>query len=250
MHQNDLHPLRFFVTEAYPCSYLAGHMARSQVQEPMNDSATTQRYSAMVRRGFRRSGPLTYRPCCDLCHACIPVRLPVDLFIPDRSQRRAERRHAGLVATVHPPAFSPEHFELYQRYQRARHRDGTMEHDNPEQYRQFLLASPIPETRLVEFREQGHLRMVSVIDPLADGISSVYTFFDPDLPGASLGTYGVLWQIEACRQLQLPYLYLGYWISASRKMSYKARFQPLEAYSGGGQWKSLALNETRQIQNP
>ena len=112
-----------------------------------------------------------------------------------------------------------------------------MDRDSREQYRHFLLPSNV-DSKLVEFRENGILRMVSIIDELPDGISSVYTFFDPDVPGASFGTYNILWQARQCRELKLPYLYLGYWIKDSRKMAYKAAFKPLQALING-QWEPL-----------
>jgi arginine-tRNA-protein transferase len=126
---------------------------------------------------------------------------------------------------------------LYLRYQAQRHSGGGMDRDSREQYRHFLLPSNV-DSRLVEFHEDGNLRMISIIDELADGVSSVYTFFDPDVPGASFGTYNILWQAQLCRELKLPYLYLGYWIKDSRKMAYKAGFKPLQGLING-QWESL-----------
>ncbi len=228
--------IQFYATAPYTCSYLPNRMARSQVATPghLVDPVV---YSELVRRGFRRSGVFTYRPYCDQCDACVPVRIPIAHFQPDRSQRRALVRHANLSAAEHPLTFSEEHYALYQRYQASRHAGGGMDQDNREQYAHFLLQSHI-DTRLIEFRENGLLRMISVIDRLTDGLSSVYTFYDPHATRSAFGTYGVLWQIEACRHLQLPYLYLGYWIRESRKMAYKARFRPLEAYLRGG-WTTL-----------
>ncbi|HNQ75722.1 MAG TPA: arginyltransferase, partial [Pseudothauera hydrothermalis] len=168
----------------------------------------------------------------------VPVRVAVDRFRPDRSQRRAARRHATLEAAECPLVFQEEHYALYQRYQHARHAGGGMDQDNREQYAHFLLQSHV-DTRLVEFREHGVLRMVSVIDRLTDGLSSVYTFFDPQVAQASYGTYGILWQIETCRRLYLPYVYLGYWIAESPKMAYKSRFSALEGRVRG-QWRPLA----------
>lgn len=226
-----LSALHLYLTAPYPCSYLEGVEARSQVATP-SLLITTPVYSELVRHGFRRSGTFTYRPRCDTCHQCIPVRVAVDEFVPNRSQERSCRRHADLVATLHALQDKPEYFELYRRYQQARHRDGGMDDDSPEQYRGFLLQSHV-DTMLVEFREAGVLRMVSVIDVLADGLSAVYTFYDPDVERASYGTYNVLWQIELCRKLELPYLYLGYWIRDSRKMAYKANFRPLQGLLDG-----------------
>ena len=233
--------LQLYLTAPYPCSYLPGREARSQVATPsfLISSAV---YSELVRQGFRRSGTFTYRPRCDGCLACVPARVPVNEFAASRTQRRAWKKNSHLQASLHPLEDKPEYFDLYQRYQNARHLEGGMNHDSHEQYRKFLLHSHV-DSMLVEFRETGVLRMVSIIDALDDGLSSVYTFFEPDLKQASFGTYNVLWQIELCRQLQLPYLYLGYWIKECRKMSYKANFKPLQGLMQG-EWQTLGLHST------
>lgn len=228
--------LQYYLTASYPCSYLPDRMARSQVVTPTHliDSVV---FSELVRQGFRRSGLYVYRPRCDNCRACVPVRLPVADFTPNRSQRRCRARNRDVSHALKPLVFDESHYRLYRRYQSARHAGGGMDQDDREQYRNFLLMSRV-DSALLEYTLDGQVVMVSLVDRLLDGLSAVYAFFEPELARRGLGVFNVLTLVGLAQRMGLPYVYLGYWIGASPKMAYKRQYRPLEGLVDG-QWQRL-----------
>lgn len=237
-HAKDLPLLRlqFYLTAPYACSYLPDRQARSQVAAP-GSLIDTSVYSELVRLGFRRSGHHVYRPRCDTCRMCVSVRIPVAAFKPSRTQRRCLTHNADLSLRLRPLVFDEAHFRLYRRYQAARHPGGGMDQDDREQFRAFLLQSRV-DSVLAEFSLDDEVVMVALVDKLIDGMSAVYTFFEPDLEKRSLGVFGVLTQIRLAQEIGLPYVYLGYWIDACNKMTYKRDYRPLEGVRDG-RWQRL-----------
>lgn len=233
-------PHFFFTTAPLPCPYLAGRMERKIVTE-LSGPDSEVLHEALSRAGFRRSHSIAYSPACPGCNACIPVRIVADRFAPDRTMRRVRDRNAGLVARQVNARATAEQYRLFARYQEARHSGGDMALMGFYDYRSMVEDSPI-DTFIVEFRgDDGLLRAAVLTDRMNDGLSAVYSFFDPQYERDSLGTYMVLWLVDEAARRGLAYVYLGYWIEESAKMSYKARFQPLEAFGAQG-WQPLELS--------
>lgn len=220
----------FFRSLPQDCGYLPRREAVNAVMDPEIEPDPVL-YSRLVGLGFRRSGARIYRPSCPGCNACKALRVPASAFQADRSQRRAWRQHRHWTVEEKPPEFREEHYLLYRRYLETRHPEGGMDDPDPEDYLSFLVCEGI-DTRFVEFRENGRCVAVAVTDVLVDGLSAVYTFYDPDIGGCP-GVYAILWQIEMARRLKLDWLYLGYWIEECRKMNYKVRYRPYELFIDG-----------------
>ncbi len=230
--------LRVFHTGEHVCGYFPDRIARDLVIDP-RDPRLAQHYPVALGWGFRRSGDLVYRPHCRGCRACLAVRVPVDAFTPDRSQRRCLARNADLDARVVPARRGEEHLALYRRYLRARHAGGGMDEHGAPEFEQFLLGS-WSEGRFLELRRHDTQALlgVAMTDLVEGALSAVYTFYDPDQGARGLGTYAILQQIEWARREGRSHLYLGYWIAGHGKMDYKRRFRPLEGFDGR-QWRQL-----------
>ncbi|MEE4277672.1 MAG: arginyltransferase [Halieaceae bacterium] len=232
---SSLRDLKVYTTYPHRCSYLEGEEATTLFIDPRQNVDQTL-YSNLSMLGFRRSGNHIYRPHCSHCNACVPARIPVADFSPNRNQRRCRNRNADLdVQTRRSIVADNESYALYDRYIRQRHSDGDMYPPDRDQFESFL-NDPWDCTEYLQFRKDGRLVAVAVVDVMIDGLSAIYTFYDPDEDARSLGRYAILWQIERCRQEGLPYVYLGYWIRNCRKMAYKAGYQPLEVLVNN-QWQ-------------
>ena len=230
-------PQFFYTTAPLPCPYVAGRTERKVVTEITGAEAETL-HDKLSRAGFRRSHNIAYAPVCPGCSSCIPIRIPVASFQPNRSLRKIAIANAAVHGAIAPARASAEQFQVFQRYQQARHGDGDMATMSFYDYRAMVEDTPI-ETWLVEFRDpDDQLLGACLTDKLGDGLSAVYSYFVPGLDKRSVGTFTILWLIERARLLGLPYVYLGYWVPESRKMAYKARFRPCEILSGG-QWRMM-----------
>ncbi|MGZ8409872.1 MAG: arginyltransferase [Hyphomicrobium sp.] len=231
----------FFATAPIPCPYLPGRMERRLVAE-LGTTDAAAFHDTLSQAGFRRSHRFAYVPVCRDCSACATVRIVVEGFRPSRTQRRLIGRNADLTASDTPPRATAEQYELFRAYQSGRHSGGEMARMDFFDYQALVEDTPV-DTSVAEFRDpQGHLVAACITDRVADGFSAVYSFFRPDMPQRGLGSYMIMWLVERARELQLPHVYLGFWVADCQKMAYKIRFQPLEAYTPEG-WKPLRLEE-------
>ena len=219
---------QFFLTPKHPCSYLPRNNAQTLFFDP-RETVTPQLYQTLTDQGFRRSGSHLYRPHCGTCQACVPTRLPVADFKPTRAQRRTLKRNHDLTVRIEEATFTKRHYHLYERYISLRHSDGDMYPASEDQYRSFLL-SPWSNSLFVSLYDGEKLLAVAVTDQQQHGLSAIYTFFEPTEAKRSLGTLSILHQILLCQELEIPYLYLGYWIRDCAKMSYKINYRPTELF--------------------
>ena len=231
-------PCFFFATAPLPCPYHPDRTERRVVTELLK-GGNEALHAALFQAGFRRSHNIAYVPACPNCQACIAVRTVVSGFTPSRSHKRVLKRNADVLAVEKAAVATAEQFDLFTDYLRTRHRDGDMAKMDSVDYK-TLIEETVVDTAVVEFRDPGgRLVGACLTDRLGDGLSAVYSFFATDLPRRSLGIYMILWLVERARLLELPYVYLGYWISDVAKMSYKSQFHPAEIYTAEG-WRPLA----------
>lgn len=233
---NDQVKVNFFASTPEPCSYLANRKSVSAFANPHMDM-DMRTYNELIRHGFRRSGGYIYRPHCPQCQECISVRIPTRQHRYSRNERRIIRRNADIKISAMKGRFHEEHFDLYRRYIKSRHNDGSMANPSKADYHRFLICD-WTDTLFFEYRLNRILIAVAVCDITDSGLSAVYTFFDPDYTERSPGHFAILNQIHETRLRDLDYLYLGYWIRDCDKMSYKRRYKPLEAYLNE-QWVPL-----------
>ncbi|VAX11540.1 Arginyl-tRNA--protein transferase [hydrothermal vent metagenome] len=234
-----LSELPFYVTPSHPCSYLDDRQASTVFVDP-TFPLTMEHYEQLAALGFRRSGDHVYRPNCTHCKLCIPVRIPVNSFQPNRNQRRCLRKNKDISIRTLEADFNEEHFKLYRHYMSSRHAGGGMDKDDPEAY-QSLISAHWCNTQLLEFHLQENLVAIAVLDQFQQGMSAVYTFFDPSLDRRSLGVFAILTEIHRVQEAGFPYLYLGYWNPQTVKMAYKSNYAPMEYLEHTG-WHSMEDN--------
>ena len=230
------HNIQLFLTPESECNYLPERSSQMLCLDQFYQPDTAM-FSALTEQGFRSSGSFIYRPQCQHCQACVPVRIDVARFQPTRQQQKTLRRGRQLKASECMPGFTEERYQLYQKYISVRHIDGSMFPPSVEQFESFL-CDDMEFARFFEFRLDERLLAVAVTDILYDGLSAVYSFFDPHDKYFSLGRYAILWQIMQAKELGLDFLYLGYWIENHNKMHYKAQYQPIQGLLGAN-WQTL-----------
>lgn len=221
---------KLYLSAPHVCPYLTGESASSLLLDP-SSPVGDQLYSVAIESGFRRSGETVYRPHCTECQACKSVKIDVQAHRLSRSQKRTLKRNQDIQTQFVEPIFDERHFQLYCRYQAWKHPGDSMDHGDRQKYEESLVKSSV-RTVFLEFYVEQKLVAVSVIDIAAKGLSAVYTFFEPGEASRSLGRLAVLTIVEQARELDLDYVYLGYWIKNCKKMSYKAEYQPLLSYDG------------------
>ncbi len=243
MTQHSRDTPQFYLTAPSPCPYLAGKEERKVFTHLVGERAG-ELNDLLTHGGFRRSQSIAYRPACDACRACVSVRVIVDEFRPTRSMRRIAERNADIIGEMRAGIPTSEQYSVFRGYLDARHRDGGMADMTVLDYAMMVEDSHV-ETRIVEYRRRGpdssingrgrgQLLAVGLSDVLTDGLSMVYSFFDPDEGARSLGTFMILDHIARARRMGLTYVYLGYWVRGSRKMDYKGRFLPQERLAPNG----------------
>ena len=239
------HLLQFYLSNPMPCPYLTDQMERKLFTHLSDDQTTNMEINAtLTRAGFRRSHDIVYRPACPSCNACIPVRIPVHSFAPSRSLKRIAAINSDLKICVSDNTPTEELFSLFTRYQTSRHPDSEMARMSYEDF-SYMLLEGATGTALYQLRAPDNQLLGAIItDQVNDGYSAVYSFFSPDDARRSLGIQLILTLVTEAGRAGLPYIYLGYWIAASRKMAYKARFQPLQALRAQGwEWLNASDND-------
>jgi leucyl-tRNA---protein transferase len=258
MTKHALDAPQFFLTAPSPCPYLPGRKERKVFTHLVGENAA-ELNDMLTQGGFRRSQNIAYRPACERCRACVSVRIPVALFKPTRSQKRVIKSNGDITASMYAAEPTTEQYSIFRAYLDARHFGGGMSDMSVLDYAMMVEDSHV-DTRIIEYRKprqeggvvarrNGDLVSVALTDVLTDGLSMVYSFFEPEEDARSLGTFMILEHIERAKRLQLPYVYLGYWVNGSRKMDYKARFTPIEMLTEQG-WRQIDPAEFPSINGP
>lgn len=225
---NDQTKLHFYASSPEPCGYLPEKKSISAFANPYMDM-DLETYDELIQFGFRRSGGYLYRPHCPNCNECVSLRVLVNQFKLSRNDKRTLKLNQDLKINRIKAKFVEEHFELYKHYINSRHPGGSMENPSRSDYHRFLICD-WTDTEFIEFRLGKELLAVAVTDATSTGFSAVYTFFKPEETRRSLGHFAILTQIQLCQEIDLPYLYLGYWIQDCDKMQYKSRYKPAEGF--------------------